>query len=278
MKKVVISQGRRELVQLACQRGLSGVARSTLTYELQLPAKDAPVIKAMKSLSVQCARFGYRRIRISLRRNGFLLSWSRTHRILRQAGLLLPKKRSRKRIASGCPRARTPFKVNMVWAYYFVFDTTSNGRQIKCLTVVYEYTRECLSIDVSGAIRSQRVIEVLSSLVSQRGVPLFMRSDNGPEFVSHVILEWVVQAGIGISLSEPGKPLRNGTYESFSGKSRDEWLCLEWFRSCREAQLVIEGWRQHHNAVRPHSSLDYLTPNEFIQQNHSVPNRAVLLE
>jgi putative transposase len=140
------------------------VARSTLNYELQLPAKDAPVIEAMKSLSAQYPRYGYRRIRIFLRRQGFELSWSRTHRIWRQAGLLLPKKRSRKRIASGRPRAHTPFKVNMVWAYDFVFDTTAAGRQIKCLTVVDEYTRECLAIDVwpepsarSGSLRSSRV-------------------------------------------------------------------------------------------------------------------------
>jgi putative transposase len=230
------------------------------------------VLEAMKSLSAQYPRYGYRRIRIFLRRQGFELSWSRTHRIWRQAGLLLPKKRSRKRIASGRPRAHTPFKVNMVRAYDFVFDTTADGRQIKCLTVVDEYTRECLAIDVAGAIRSQRVIEVLSRLVSQRGAPLFMRSDNGPEFVSHAILEWIAQAGIGTSLSDPGKPWQNGTDESFNGKFRDECLSLEWFRSRREAQVVIEAWRQHYNAVRPHSSLDYLTPNEFKQQYHSIPN------
>ena len=146
---MVSPQGRREQVQLACQRGLSqrracgllGVARSTLTYELRLPAKDAPVIEAMKLLSAQYPRYGYRRIRIFLRRQGFELSWSRIHRIWRQAGLLLPKKRARKRIATARPRAHTPFKVNMVWAYDFVFDTTADGHQIKCLTVVDEYIR-----------------------------------------------------------------------------------------------------------------------------------------
>jgi len=283
---VVSPQGRREQLQLACQRGLSqrracgliGVARSTLTYELRLPAKDAPVIDAMKLLSAQYPRYGYRRIRIFLRRQGFELSWSRTHRIWRQAGLLLPKKRSRKRIAAGRPRVHTPFRVNMVWAYDFVFDTTAEGRQIKCLTVVDEYTRECLAIDVAGSIRSQRVIEVLSRLVSLHGAPLFMRSDNGPEFVSHALLDWISQAGIGTSLSDPGKPWQNGTDESFNGKFRDECLSLEWFRSRREAQVVIEAWRQHYNTVRPHSSLAYLTPHEFKQNYHSNPNRAVLQE
>jgi putative transposase len=168
---------RREQVALACQRilskrracGLLRVARSSLNYEPRLPAKDGPVIEAMKTLSAQYPRYGYRRIRIFLRRQGFDLSWSRTHRIWRQAGLLLPKRRPRKRIALGRPRANTPFKANMVWAYAFVFDTTAQGQQIKCLTVIDEYTRECLAIDVAGSIRSKRVVDVLSRLVSMHG-------------------------------------------------------------------------------------------------------------
>lgn len=156
------------------------MSRATPSYELRLPAKDAPVLAAMKELSAQYPRYGYRRIRVFLRRKGFELSWSRTHRLWRQAGLLVPRKRPRKRIASVRPRIHTPFKANMVWAYDFVFDTTASGQQIKCLTVVDEYTRECLAIDVAGAIRSKRVIEVLSRLVSLHGAPLFMRSDNGP--------------------------------------------------------------------------------------------------
>lgn len=283
---MVSPQGRRQQVVLACERGLSkrracgliGVARSALSYQRTLPAKDAPIVAAMRELSGQYPRYGYRRIRIFLRRRGFELSWSRTHRIWRQAGLLLPKRRPRRRIATGRPRAHTPFKANMVWAYDFVFDTTAAGQQIKCLTVVDEYTRECLAIDVAGSIRSARVIEVLARLVSVHGAPLFMRSDNGPEFVSHAILDWIAQAGIATSLSDPGKPWQNGTDESFNGKFRDECLSLEWFRSRREAAVVIEAWRRHYNAVRPHSSLDYLTPNEFKQQDRPVPNRAVLQE
>jgi putative transposase len=281
---MVSPQARREQIALACQRGLSKrracgllhVARSSLSYEPRLPAKDAPVIEAMKTLSAQYPRYGYRRIRIFLRRQGFELGWSRTHRIWRQAGLLLPKRRPRKRIAVGRPRANTPFKANMVWAYDFVFDTTAQGQQIKCLTVIDEYTRECLAIDVAGSIRSKRVVDVLARLVSVHGAPLFIRSDNGPEFVSHRILEWIAQTGIATSLNDPGKPWQNGADESFNGKFRDECLSLEWFRSRREATVVIEAWRRHYNAVRPHSSLAYLTPNEFKQQHQPVPTRAVL--
>jgi len=280
---MVSPQSRREQMALACQRGLSKrracgllrMARPTMSYERRLPAKDAPVIEAMKTLSAQYPRYGYRRIRIFLRRQGFELSWSRTHRLWRQAGLLLPKRRPRKRIATGRPRAHAPFKANMVRAYDFVFDTTAQGQQIKCLTVIDEYTRECLAIDVAGSIRSKRVVDVLSRLVSLHGAPLYVRSDNGPEFVSQAILEWIAQAGIATSLSDPGKPWQNGADESFNGKFRDECLSLEWFRSRKEAAVVIEAWRRHYNAVRPHSSLAYLTPHEFKQQHHPVPTRAV---
>lgn len=194
------------------------------------------MIEAMKELSAQYPRYGYRRIRIVLRRRGFELSWSRTHRPWRQAGLLVPRKRSRKRIASARPRVHTPFKANMVWTYDFVFDTAATGQQLKCLTVIDEYTRECLAIDVAGSIRSKRVIEVLARLVSVHGAPLFMRSDNGPEFVSQAILKWIAGAGIATVLNDPGKPWQNGADESFNGKFRDEFLCVEWFRSRREAR------------------------------------------
>ena len=144
--------------------------------------------------------------------------------------------------------------------------------------MVDEFTRECLAIDVAGSIRSKRVIEGLSRLVSTPGAPLFMRSDDGPEFVSRAILEWIAQSGIGTALIDPGKPWQNGSNESFNGKLRDECLSLEWFRSRTEAKVVIETWLCHYNAVRSHSSLDYLTPHEFKQRHQPIPNRAVLQE
>ena len=279
-------QARREQVALACESGLSkrracgllAVARSCLGYTLRLPAKDAPVIDAMKSLSAQYPRYGYRRIRIFLRRQGHELGVHRAHRLWRQAGLQLPRRRPRRRIASGRPRPLPAANANVVWAYDFVFDATADGRQIKCLTVVDEFTHECLAIDVAGSIRSKRVIEVLSRLVSTHGAPLFLRSDNGPEFVSRAILEWIAESGIATALIDPGKPWQNGTNESFNGRFRDECLSLEWFRSRAEAKVVIEAWRLHFNAIRPHSSLNYLTPLEFKQQHHPIPNRAVLQE
>jgi putative transposase len=159
--------------------------------------------------------------------------------------------------------------MNHVWAYDFVFDACANGQQLKCLTIVDEFTHECLAIDVAGGIRSARVIEVLGKLISVHGAPAVLRSDNGPEFVSTAILRWLLENRIDTALIDPGKPWQNGTNESFNGKLRDECLNVEWFRNRREAKIIIESWRQHYNAVRPHMSLQYLTPLEFKQRQQT---------
>ena len=150
-----------------------------------------------------------------------------------------------------------------MWAYDFVFDTCANGQTLKCLTIVDEWTRECLAIDVAGGIRSGRVIEVLTQLVSLHGMPRYLRSDNGPEFVAAAILRWLQEATIDTALIDPGKPWQNATDESFNGKLRDECLSVQWFRNRIDARVSIEQWRRHYNEVRPHSSLGYLTPAEY---------------
>ena len=262
---------RRRQVAYGRERGLSArractlfsVARSALSYRGRKAAKDAPVVARMKELSAQYPRYGYRRIRIFLGRDGYRTSPGRAHRLWQAAGLQVPRKRPRKRLAAARPRPQAPCGPNQVWSYDFVFDHCANGQQLKCLTVTDEFTKEGLAIDVDGRIRSARVIEVLSRLVSARGVPTFLRSDNGPEFVSKALLSWIVAQGIGTALIEPGKPWQNGVTESFNGKFRDECLSLEWFRSRAEAKVIIETWRKHYNEVRPHSSLGYLTPNAF---------------
>jgi putative transposase len=218
----------------------------------------------MKELSAQCPRYGYRRIRIFLCRDGHRMSPGRVHRLWRVAGLQLPRRRPRKRVATVRPRPQAPSAANQVWSYDFVFDFCANGQQLKCLKVTDEWTKEGLAIEVDGRIRSGRVIEVLSRLVSERGAPRHLRSDNALEFVSRALLAWITTRGIDMALIDPGKPWQNGTGESFSGKFRDECLSLEWFRSRAEAKIVIETWRGHYNEVRPHSSLGYLTPTEFV--------------
>jgi putative transposase len=272
---MVSAPARRQQAKYARARGLSSrsacalleVSRSTLNYKALQPAKDAPVIAVMRELSAQYPRFGYRRIGIYLERAGHIMSWDRTHRLWKLAGLQVPRKRPRKRIAGQRPRPVPASGPNQVWAYDFVFDACANGQQLKCLTVIDEWTRESLEIDVQGSIRSGRVIEVLSRLISLHGAPSYLRSDNGPEFVSRAVLKWLHTAGISTALIDPGKPWQNGADESFNGKFRDECLSMEWFRTRAEAKVIIEIWRQHYNADRPHSSLDYLSPSMFKQQS-----------
>jgi putative transposase len=262
---------RRLQVEYATGKGLSqrractllGVSRSALSYQRVRPAKDASVLARMAELSAQYPRYGYRRIAIFLARDGYPMSFGRAHRLWRLARLQVPQKRPRKRIAAGRPRPNAPTGANQVWSYDFVFDWCANGQKLKCLTLTDEWTKEGLAIEVSGRIRSSDVIEVLSGLVSERGAPLYLRSDNGPEFISRALLKWITDQGIATALIDPGKPWQNGTAESFNGKFRDECLSLEWFRSRAEAKVVIETWRRHYNEVRPHSSLGYLTPAAF---------------
>jgi putative transposase len=253
---------RRRQVAYGRERGLSArractlfsVARSALNYRSRMAAKDAPVIARMRELSAQYPRYGYRRIRIFLGRDGQRMGVARAQRLWQAAGLQVPRKRPRKRVAAARPRPQTPTGLNQVWSYDFVFDRCASGQQLKCLTVTDEFTKQGLAIDVDGRIRSPRVIEVLSRLVSERGAPAYLRSDNGPEFVSKALLSWIVEQGIGTALIEPGKPWQNAVVESFNGKFRDECLSLEWFRSRAEAKVIIETWRRHYNRVSEHPS------------------------
>ncbi len=265
---------RRQQIDFVCQRGRSvrracallSVARSTVGYESRLTVRDAPAVAAMRELAAQYPRYGYRRIQVFLERQGHIMSVDRAHRLWRLHRLQVPKKRPRRRVAASRPRPLPATDIGQVWAYDFVFDACANGQQLKCLTVVDEFTRECLAIDVAGSIRSGRVIEVLSKLVSVHGSPQHLRSDNGPEFVSRAVLKWLTQANIDTAHIDPGKPWQNGSNESFNGKFRDECLSMEWFRNRIDAKIVIEQFRRQYNEVRPHSSLGQLTPAEFKQQ------------
>jgi len=265
---------RRQQIAYVCQRGRSvrracallSVARSTVNYQSRLALRDAPAVAVMQELAAQYPRYGYRRIQVFLERRGHAMSTDRAHRLWRLHKLQVPRKRPRRRVAASRPRPLAPGGAGEVWAYDFVFDACANGQQLKCLTVVDEFTRECLAIDVAGSIRSGRVIEVLSKLVRVHGRPKYLRSDNGPEFVSRAILKWLTQANIDTAHIDPGKPWQNGSNESFNGKFRDECLSMEWFRNRIDAKIVIEQFRRQFNEVRPHSSLRQLTPAQFKQQ------------
>lgn len=281
---MVSSQARRDQVALAMERGhsqrqaceLMDLPRSMLNYRSIRAERDAPALDAMRRIAATYPRYGYRRVRIFLRREGHPMSPQRTYRLWRHAGLQLPRRRPRRRAASSRPRPLPATGPNQVWAYDFVHDACANGQKLKCLTLIDEFTHESLAINVAGSLRSGRVIEVLTRLISARGTPMFLRSDNGPEFVSHAILSWLAEAKIETALIDPGKPWQNGDNESFNGKFRDECLSMEWFRSRKEAAVLIEIWRRHYNEVRPHSSLDYRTPIEFRRLHESTQQGAIL--
>ena len=273
-KQVAYVQRRGISLRRAC--ALLQVARSTLGYESALAKRDAPVVAAMRELAAQYPRFGYRRIQVFLGRRGLTMSADRAYRIWKQAGLQVPRRRPRRRVATGRPRPLPATGANQVWAYDFVFDACANGEQLKCLTVIDEFTRECLAIDVAGSLRSGRVIEVLSKLISVRGAPKYLRSDNGPEFVSRAVLRWLYEASIETAPIDPGKPWQNGSNESFNGKFRDECLGMQWFKNRVDAKVVIRDWRRMYNVVRPHSSLNNLTPAEYARRISTMsPQQAV---
>lgn len=267
---MVSARGRTRQVALARLRGLSKrkacqllhVARSTTLYESKLEAKDAAIIDKMAELAKENPRYGYRRIRKLLGRAGIGMSPRRAHRLWKKAALQVPKKK-RRRIPVRTARPTPPTGKNHVWCYDFVFDACANGQPLKMLTVVDEYTRECLAIDVAANIRSERVIGVLGRLMTVHGAPRFLRSDNGPEFVAQALVDWLKSEGVETAHTAPGKPWQNGLNESFNGKLRDECLDMEWFPNRREAVVIIEGYRVKYNEERPHSSLGYLTPMEF---------------
>jgi len=241
---------------------------------------EEPLTEAIVSYAGDYGRYGYRRITALLRADGWPVNVKRVHRIWRREGLKVPRRQPRRRRLwlndGSCLRLR-PCWPRHVWAYDFVFDRCANGQQLKCLTVVDEFTHECLAIDVAGSIRSGRVIEVLSRLVSVHGSPKHLRSDNGPEFVSRAVLKWLTALSIDTAHIDPGKPWQNGTNESFNGKFRDECLSMEWFRNRIDAKITIEQFRRQYNEIRPHSSLGQLTPVEYKQKLSSTnyPEQAI---
>lgn len=264
---MVSASARREQVRYAVQRGLSSrracwlmqLARSTLEYQSRMRARDALLEPRLREVAERHPRYGYRRAWAVLRRE-MLINLKRVRRLWQQMGLSLSKRRPRRRVRSTSIRTMSAEGANQVWAYDFVHDACANGQKLKMLTVIDEWTRECLAIEVGARINSLRVIEVLARLMSWRGHPTYLKSDHGPEFVATRVKEWLKQSSVQTTYIEPGKPWQNGTNESFNGKLRDECLNMQWFRNRVEAKVIIEEWRRHYNEERPHSSLNYQTP------------------
>ena len=208
-------------------------------------------------------RYGYRRITALLRAESWIVNRKRVERIWREEGLKVPvkqPKRGRLYLNDGsCIRLR-PCWGNHVWSYDFVYDRLYNGKKIRMLTVIDEYTRKCLAIRVGSSLKTDDVLETLSTLFITEGVPEYIRSDNGSEFTANALRKWLESIGVKTAYIEPGSPWENGYNESFNGKLRDELLNREIFYSLKEAQIFIEQWRRYYNEIRPHSSLGYRPP------------------
>ncbi len=214
-------------------------------------------------LATKYGRYGYRRITALLNEKGWLVNHKRIERIWRQEGLKVPKKqpkRGRLWLNDGsCIRLRPEYK-DHVWSYDFVTARTADGRPFKMLTILDEYTRECLAILVERRITSDHVIDQLFNLFVFRGIPEHIRSDNGPEFTAGAIRKWLARMGVKTLFIEPGNPWENGYIESFNGKLRDELLNREIFTTLTEAKVLIADWRNEYNQVRPHSAKGYKPP------------------
>ena len=214
-------------------------------------------------LATQFGRYGYRRVTALLCQEGWKVNHKRVERIWRREGLKVPPKqpkRGRLWLNNGsCIRLRPEYK-DHIWSYDFMAARTSDGRPLRILTILDEYTRECLRIVVDRHISSQDVIDELSELFLLKGIPEYIRSDNGPEFTAKAVRNWLNRLGVNTLFIEPGSPWENGYVESFNGKLRDELLNREIFTTLLEAKVLIENWRREYNQIRPHSSLGYRPP------------------
>ncbi len=237
--------------------------RSTQRYAPIERDDEAPLTRRIIELASAFGRYGYRRITALLRREGWRVNHKRVERIWMREGLKVPKKqpkRGRLWLNDGsCIRLR-PERKDHVWSYDFVHDRTADGRSIRLLVVIDEFTRECLAIDVARRLTSDDMLERLSWLMATRGVPTHIRSDNGPEMTAKAVREWLRRVGVKTLYIEPGSPWENGYVESLNGKLRDELLDRERFDTLHEARVLIERWRRHYNTVRPHSALGYRPP------------------
>lgn len=237
------------------------VSRSALRYVSRMPARDAELASELAQISARRAAYGYRFAWALLGRRGWRVNRKRVRRVWRLLGLQRRRKKHRK-IRTGQPRVFVPTGPNQVWAYDFTLDRCANGQALKSLSIVDEWTRECLAIEVATSLTAEKVIAVLERLFEQYGVPQVLRSDNGPEFIARALKIWVWFHHSDTATIDPGKPWQNGSVESFHATFRRECLDAEEFAHLREARIVIEQWRWEYNTQRPHSSLGYRTPAE----------------
>lgn len=237
--------------------------RSSYRYEA-VGDRDAELRGKLLELAWQKPRYGYRRLHVLLQRQGQAVNVKRVYRLYREEGLMVRRQR-RKRLVRSMPAESRLQRANQEWAMDFIIDGLASGRMVRILSVVDAYTRECLALEADSSLGSGRVIRVLERLIAERGAPESLRSDNGPEFTSRRMIGWAEEYKITLIHIQPGKPMQNGHVESFHGRLRDECLNAHWFRTLNDVRTTLEKWRQEYNCERPHSGLDYRTPEEFRQ-------------
>ncbi len=240
-----------------------GQPRSTQRREATRPDEEKLLVGRMVQLATQYGRYGYRRITALLRAEGWQVNHKRIERLWRQEGLKVPQKQPKRRRLwlndGSCVRLRPAYR-DHVWSYDFMHARTHDGRAFRLLTIIDEYSRECLAIKVARRLTSEEVLDQLTQLFIQRRLPDYIRSDNGSEFTAKTVRKWLDELGIRTLYIEPGSPWENGYLESFNGKLRDELLNTEIFDTLLEVQVLVERWRTHYNTVRPHSALNYRPP------------------
>lgn len=240
-----------------------GQPRSTQRREKIVPADEAALRQQIVQTACQYGRYGYRRVTALLKRDGWRVNHKRVERIWRQEGLKVPQKQPKRRrlwLNDGSTIRMRPEHKNHVWTYDFMAERTSDGKPVRLLNIVDEYTRECLRIRIDRKLRSSDVLFELSELFIERGAPDYIRSDNGSEFTADLIRGWLQRLGVRTLFIEPGSPWENGYIESFNGNLRDALLNGEIFDTILEARVVTEDWRKEYNTFRPHSSLGYRAP------------------
>ena len=261
---VLVMQVEIELSQRrAC--GLMELYRATCRYRKRR-SDDGRLRVRLRELAEERRRFGYRRLRVLLAREGWQVNHKRVYRLYVEEKLSLRRKRGRKRSTVRQPLPE-PVAANQVWSVDFMTDALSSGRRFRTLNIVDDYTRECLAIEVDTSLGGGRVVRVLEELKQRRGLPLKIRSDNGPEFVSRAVDQWAYEQGLHWHTIQPGRPMENGYVESLNGRFRDECLNENWFTDLADAREKIAQWKQDYNEMRPHSSLQYRTPVELAAQS-----------
>ena len=238
---------------------------STTAYFYQAkPKNDTFLVMRMKEIANTRVHYGFNRVHVMLKREGFKDNHKRVYRLYRQEGLSLRHKRPKGHKAAQLGQTKTQANcANQIWSMDFVADNLFDGRKIRMLTVVDCFTRESLAIHVGQSLKGEDVAQVLSQICSERGVPMTIKTDNGSEFISKALDKWAYERGIEQDFSRPGKPTDNAMIESFNGRLRQECLNQHWFMSLEDAKSKIGGWRQYYNESRPHSALDWQAPAEF---------------